>query len=170
VAHQAVGYERHLYSPEVGNWPDLRGAELPDSPRFMVAWCHGAAGIGLARLQALPHLDDAALGDEIQVALRTTLVGGFGGSHCLCHGDMGNLDLLLEAGRVLNDGKWRAHSERLVAMILGSIDRYGWACGGPNGVEMPGLMLGLAGIGYQMLRLAEPDRVPSLLTLAPPIQ
>jgi lantibiotic modifying enzyme len=31
-------------------------------------------------------------------------------------------------------------------------------------------MLGLAGIGYQMLRLAEPDRVPSVLVLAPPVQ
>jgi len=70
----------------------------------------------------------------------------------------------------LNDGEWRVQSERLATVILDCIDRYGWGCGGPNGVEMPGLMLGLAGIGYQMLRLAEPDRVPSVLTLAPPIQ
>jgi lantibiotic modifying enzyme len=55
-------------------------------------------------------------------------------------------------------------------MILDSIARHGWQCGGPQAVEMPGLMLGLAGIGYQMLRLAEPDRVPSVLVLAPPVQ
>jgi lantibiotic modifying enzyme len=29
-------------------------------------------------------------------------------------------------------------------------------------------MVGLSGIGYQLLRLAEPDRVPSVLLLAPP--
>ena len=36
-------------------------------------------------------------------------------------------------------------------------------------VTGPGLMTGIAGIGYQLLRLAEPGRVPSVLTLAPPI-
>ena len=53
-----------------------------------------------------------------------------------------------------------------IANILDSIDCEGWQCGGPQAVETPGLMLGLAGIGYQMLRLAEPDRVPSVLGLA----
>jgi lantibiotic modifying enzyme len=53
-------------------------------------------------------------------------------------------------------------------MVLDSIDRDGWQCGGPQSVEIPGLMLGIAGIGYQMLRLAEPDSVPSVLLLAPP--
>jgi lantibiotic modifying enzyme len=60
--------------------------------------------------------------------------------------------------------------DRLAGMVLDSIDRHGWQCAGPGGVEMPGLMLGLAGIGYQMLRLADPDRVPSVLLLAPPVQ
>jgi Lanthionine synthetase C-like protein len=36
------------------------------------------------------------------------------------------------------------------------------------GVESPGLMTGLAGIGYGLLRLAEPTRVPSVLVLTPP--
>jgi lantibiotic modifying enzyme len=40
--------------------------------------------------------------------------------------------------------------------------------GVPLGVETPGFMVGLAGIGYQLLRLARPDEVPSALLLAPP--
>ncbi|NJL57749.1 hypothetical protein HC928_23425 [bacterium] len=43
-----------------------------------------------------------------------------------------------------------------------------WACGTPTGVETPGLMMGLAGIGYQLLRLANPQSVPSILTLEVP--
>jgi type 2 lantibiotic biosynthesis protein LanM len=168
AARQAIEYERGLYSPEAQNWPDLRQGDS-DSPGFMVAWCHGAAGIGLARLRALPHLDDTKLDDEIRVALHTTLARGFGRTHCLCHGDMGNLDLLLEASRTLNEHRWRVQIDRLAAMILDSIDRHGWQCGGPRSVELPGLMLGLAGIGYEMLRLAEPDVVPSVLVLAPPV-
>jgi lantibiotic modifying enzyme len=35
----------------------------------------------------------------------------------------------------------------------------------PLGAETPGLMTGLAGIGYGLLRLAEPERVSSVLLL-----
>ena len=39
----------------------------------------------------------------------------------------------------------------------------------PLGVETPGLMTGLAGIGYGLLRLAAPERVPNVLGLAAPV-
>ncbi len=174
AAQLAMDYERSLYRSEAENWVDLRQTNLPgaktitESPRFSVAWCHGAPGIGLARLRARQHLTDQKLDDEINVALHTTLAQGFGQSHSLCHGDMGNLELLLEASRVLGEGRWRVKADGLAAAILDSIDRDGWRCGGPQAVEMPSLMLGLAGIGYQMLRLAEPDSVPSVLLLDPP--
>ncbi len=38
-----------------------------------------------------------------------------------------------------------------------------WRCATPLAVETPGLMTGLAGIGYQLLRLADPASVPSVL-------
>jgi beta-phosphoglucomutase-like phosphatase (HAD superfamily) len=37
-------------------------------------------------------------------------------------------------------------------------------CGLPLDVRSPGLMTGVAGIGYQLLRLAAAERVPSVLT------
>jgi lantibiotic modifying enzyme len=51
---------------------------------------------------------------------------------------------------------------------LDAIDAAGWLCGVPLGVETPGLMLGLAGIGYQLLRLANPQAIPAVLLLDPP--
>jgi lantibiotic modifying enzyme len=134
----------------------------------MTAWCHGAPGIGLARLRALQHLDDPEIRAEIDIALKTTLTQGFGGNHSLCHGDLGNLELLLQASQTLDVPQWRAEVERIAATILTSIDQQGWRCGVPLEVETPGLMTGLAGIGYGLLRLAEPMRVPSVLTLEPP--
>lgn len=134
----------------------------------MTAWCHGAPGIGLARLLSLQHLDDAAVREEIDTALKTTVAQGFGGNHSLCHGDLGNLELLLQASEILDDPKWRHQVNRIAAMILESIDRHGWLCGIPLGVESPGLMTGIAGIGYELLRLAEPTQVPSVLVLEPP--
>jgi type 2 lantibiotic biosynthesis protein LanM len=175
AALAAIAYERSLFSSETENWPDLRepailGQATNDGQtRFMTAWCHGAPGIGLARLRSLPHLDDAATRAEIATALKTTLAQGFGLNHSLCHGDLGNLELLLQASQVLDGPQWRPQVDRLAAMILESISQHGWLCGIPLGVESPGLMTGLAGIGYELLRLAEPTRVPSVLVLEPPL-
>ncbi|MEQ9672108.1 type 2 lanthipeptide synthetase LanM family protein [Coleofasciculus sp. G2-EDA-02] len=174
AAQDAIAYERSLFSSDVGNWPDLREFETtvlsgsPGQVNYMTAWCHGATGIGLARLRSMPHLEDTETRAEIDTALKTTLTQGFGMNHSLCHGDLGNLELLLQASLTLNDPQWQDHLNRLSAMILHSIDEYGWLCGVPLGVETPGLMTGLAGIGYQLLRLAQPEWVPSVLVLEPP--
>lgn len=174
AARAAMNYERTLYSPAARNWPDLRAVNTqPPSgdgktQPFMCAWCHGAAGIGLGRLNSLAHVDDAEIRAEIATALETTLAQGFGMNHSLCHGDLGNLELLQQAAGVLADPQLQARFESLSAGVLASIKNHGWLCGVPSGVETPGLMNGLAGIGYGLLRLAEPARVPSVLVLAPP--
>lgn len=170
----AIAYERSLFSPQEANWLDLREFETSESvtnsshKHFMTAWCNGAPGIGLARLQCLCHLDDGEIRTEIDTALKTTLSEGFGRNHSLCHGDLGNLELLLQASEILNEPQLRSQTNRRATMILDSISKHGWLCGNPLGVESPGLMTGLAGIGYGLLRLAEPQRVPSVLVLEPP--
>ncbi|MGB9181378.1 MAG: type 2 lanthipeptide synthetase LanM family protein [Pyrinomonadaceae bacterium] len=174
----AMAYERSLLSPEESNWPDFRildktAEEMTGKHDFMLAWCHGAPGIGLARLESLDQIDDSAIHLEINSALRATMNKGFGLNHCLCHGDLGNIELLLQARERLNDSEVSEVDDFInltTASIVESINRYGWICGVPMGIETPGLMSGLAGIGYGLLRLAEPARVPSLLTLAPPIK
>jgi type 2 lantibiotic biosynthesis protein LanM len=173
TALEALAYERALYAPEEQNWPDLRvfaadQSTLDVQPGFRAMWCHGAAGIGLGRLSSLGHLDDAASRAEIATALHTTAAHGFGESHALCHGDLGNLELLTQAGHVLGDTHWRREAWRMASAILASIERSSWVCGTSLAVESPGLMTGLAGIGYGLLRLAEPERVPSVLVLEPP--
>jgi type 2 lantibiotic biosynthesis protein LanM len=164
---KAILYERTLFREEPGNWADLRGGQTDAAPEesFMTAWCHGAPGIGLARLASLQYLDDAEVRKEIDTALKTTVREGFGTSHSLCHGDLGNVEVLLYASQVLNSRNWRECAYQFAGRTLSDIRRDGWLCGGPMGVEVPGLMTGLSGIGYQMLRLAYPDRVPSVLTL-----
>lgn len=170
AALKALEYERSLYAPAEANWPDLRArdGETPEhEPHFMCAWCHGAAGIALARLDSLRFLDDSTLREEAATAVATTLATGFGQGHCLCHGDFGNLEPLLLAAEVLGTPGLTDRIGHLAGGLLDSLLR-----GGPRfGVgkaEVPGLMLGLAGVGYGLLRLAEPRRVPAVLRLAPP--
>ena len=171
AALAALEYERSTFSEEKQNWPDFRDQELrgDQEPGYMTTWCHGASGVALGRLAALKYHADATMYKEIEVALQTTLAEGFGTNHSLCHGDLGNLDVLLVASQLLQEGRYQTQVERLSAEILDSIERIGWCTGIPLGVETPGLMTGIAGIGYELLRLAEPDRVPSVLLLAPPI-
>jgi type 2 lantibiotic biosynthesis protein LanM len=171
-----IAYERSLFSPEAKNWPDLRLADAtktnaPAEPaRFFNGWCHGAPGIGLARLRCLPHLDDALLRPEIESACSTTLAFGFGRNHTLCHGDLGNLELPFETGRAFPNSDVSGKVDALAAGILRSVESDGGLCGNATRLASPGLMTGLAGIGYGLLRLAEPTRVPSVLTLTPPPQ
>jgi lantibiotic modifying enzyme len=172
VALAAMEYERGLFLSDKQNWPDLRspeyGGPAKEKPSAMVAWCHGAPGIGLARLASLASIDDTAIRQEIKSALDTTLAHGFGMNHSLCHGDLGNLDVLLVASQVLDQAFYRSEVARLTAMVLESVERQGWSTGVPLGIETPGLLTGIAGIGYQLLRLAEPQLVPCVLLSAPP--
>jgi lantibiotic modifying enzyme len=173
AARDALGHERSQFMAAAANWPDLRTVALadrsPDQPLpCRTSWCHGAPGIGMARLATLAYHDDAEIRGEIEVATRTTLAQGFGDNHCVCHGDLGNVELLLLGGEVLGDAELTAQAYRHAAAILRDIHESGIRCGVPRHVETPGLFTGLAGIGYQLLRLADPARVPSILTLALP--
>jgi type 2 lantibiotic biosynthesis protein LanM len=167
AALEAIRYERSVFDPVQRNWPDFRlHAHGSWQSGFRVAWCHGAPGIALARLALLPHMDDPQIHAEIRAAVKTTLAHGFGFNHSLCHGDLGNAEVVLEAGRFLAESGWVEQARRRAAGVLESIRTGGWACATPRGTEAPGLMTGLAGIGYAFLRLAEPVRVPSVLNLS----
>jgi type 2 lantibiotic biosynthesis protein LanM len=171
AALEAMRYERATIDADRMNWPDFRiidGRSAGENPPVMWAWCHGAPGIGLVRLAALGvHLADD-VHEDLKLALESTARFGLGSNDSLCHGDLGNLDLLIEARALGYTGTWEqaldAHAARLVARLRAGR----WYCGIPGGLETPGLMMGLAGIGYGLLRLADPERVPSVLALEPP--
>jgi type 2 lantibiotic biosynthesis protein LanM len=176
VAKEAMIFEQSVFSIEKQNWPDFREINMKSTNivgnnldsnkvKFMTAWCHGATGIGLARILTLPYIDNITLRSEINSALQTTLRNGIGENHCLCHGSMGNIELLLTAGKALNSSGYEEKAYLLATQTLKNIKENGWICGLSLGVETPGLMTGIAGIGYEFLRLAEPVHLPSLLAL-----
>jgi type 2 lantibiotic biosynthesis protein LanM len=171
LARRGLAYERSLFVPERGNWKDLRApgsAPTGTEGHFMAMWCHGASGIALGRLLSLRHLDGPELREELATALETTLRGGFGGNHCLCHGDMGNLEVLHVAGQVLGEERWSRAALERAAAVLHQGREGGWRCGLPKGSESPGMLMGLAGIGHGLLRLSAPEHVPSVLSLQLP--
>ena len=122
----------------------------------------------MARLASLPYHDDEAIRDEIGAAIQTTLKEGFGRNHSLCHGDLGNLEVLLLANSYLQNTHLKEQTAAIQSILLENLQTQGLQSGVPLPVETPGLMLGLAGTGYALLRMADPGRVPSLLVLEPP--
>lgn len=170
TALEAIRYDRSLYNSKNCNWADLRCSQHKSS-EFSAAWCHGATGIGLSRLLYLPYIKDTLLQQEIETAVSTTVDVGMGRSHSLCHGDLGNSELFHVAGNVLGRPEWNrmAHAVGMNAIKeKQEIGKYKTGVG--RHIEIPGLFMGLSGIGYQLLRLAKPNQVPSVLTLEKPIK
>jgi type 2 lantibiotic biosynthesis protein LanM len=177
AAQEAFEYERSVFAPEMKNWPDFRvkqeeTAKKDESiePKFMNAWCHGAIGIGLSRLDLAPYPNDPAIEAEIEAALEATASYGLGLNHSLCHGALGGIELILEASRKRDPQRWLGRLQQISASVLAEVSIGNYRCGTPNQHEVPGLMTGLAGIGYGLLRLAAPDQVPSVLLLHPPVR
>ncbi|MGW2374091.1 type 2 lanthipeptide synthetase LanM [Kitasatospora sp. NPDC001683] len=165
LALAAVEYEHTLFDADAANWRDVREDDGPDAPSFSALWCHGAAGIALARTtlaELLPEQRELLLAER-DTALATVLREGFGHNSSLCHGDLGNLEALHLAG-----APWQPATHQQAHATLHTLDTTGWTCGLPHGVHSPSLMVGLAGIGHGLLRLAAPGTTPSVLLLEPP--
>lgn len=169
AAERGIAYERKWFDPQQQNWPDFR-SQMPGGNGHVcgLAWCHGAPGIGLARLRAYQLTGDETLRAEAEIALRTTWQAmnraTMQESFSLCHGLAGNAELFLMAAEVLRDPQWRAAAEMIGrrGAEMFAQPRNPWPCGVNGGGETPGLMLGLAGIGWFCLRLHD-ARVPSVL-------
>jgi lantibiotic modifying enzyme len=162
AALEAFRYERSCWNPAERNWPDFRGAE----PEYPVLWCHGAAGIGFSRLRAWQILDDRELLAEALSALATVREDiGSPENYSLCHGEMGNADLLIYASQVLADEAWLAPAQAAAEHGFERFERrrVPWPCGLAGANETPDLMLGLAGIGHFYLRMDDPARTPTVL-------
>lgn len=165
AAQEAIAYERGMFSPVAGNWPDLRASES-DAASFMCGWCSGAPGVGLARLGGLPALDSPEARQDVALALETTLAPGRLGVDHLCCGHAARAELALTAGLRLGRPALIERARQVAAGVLARArrdGRFSLVAGLPREVATPGLFQGTAGIGYTLLRLARPERVPSLL-------
>jgi type 2 lantibiotic biosynthesis protein LanM len=170
LAQEALRYETAYFDSAAGGWIDeSASAEEVGSqvPSAFFSWCHGAPGIALSRLgfRAAWQPEQAW---QVRKAVRATWRHGFGHGHSLCHGDLGNLDVLLEFALSEGDDKGLAEVRRWGLAIALEMAEHGFRTGIPSGSEVAGLLVGLAGMGYEMLRFADPQRVPSVLALAGP--
>jgi len=170
AARRGIAYEDSIYCEQQGNWPDYRdGGAAAAALAFATTWCHGAPGIGLARLGGLAGLDTASVRLDIDRAIATTRACALDGPDHLCCGNFGRIELLLEGSRRLGRPDLMVAARRAAAWAVRRAGRTGdYHLHTPMmpGVCAPSLFQGTAGIGYQLLRLSRPDLLPSVLLWA----
>ncbi|MDT0615230.1 type 2 lanthipeptide synthetase LanM family protein [Streptomyces lancefieldiae] len=153
-AHAAAG--RTLLGPapaDTGPEPDL-------------GWCSGLSGALLATVAGIgpgpTHVTAAADTRWDRLGADRPLSSDLS----LCHGELGALETLAAAAAHGLPGAADRLTHR-AGLVLGALDRYGPRCATPDTVPSPGLLTGLSGIGYALLRLGFPEAVPSVLLLDP---
>jgi lantibiotic modifying enzyme len=165
AALEGIEYERSAFSEAAGNWPDFRATESLPGGAIPVQWCHGATGIGLARIGSFGIVPAPDIKREIEIALQTTCDFGLQAVDHLCCGNMGRIEALLVGAHRLGRHDWQqaalSNASKVVARAArdGAYRLFGNL---PCSVTTPSFFRGTSGIGYQLLRLADPT-LPSVL-------
>ncbi|HEY7243596.1 MAG TPA: type 2 lanthipeptide synthetase LanM family protein [Xanthobacteraceae bacterium] len=162
AASECIAFENSSYDAAHGNWPDRRDAGEPAWP---CKWCHGAVGIGLARLGASKKggMESRLAAADIAKALAGAQRSWPGEVDTLCCGTLGNIEFFCEAGDMLGRSDLQElGSQRLIAVLRAaeSTGDYRWTVGGKQ--FNLGLFRGLAGIGYTCLRRVDAS-LPNVL-------
>ncbi|WP_339319383.1 type 2 lanthipeptide synthetase LanM family protein [Paenibacillus sp. FSL R10-2734] len=157
--HQTLAYERSLYTAEHGNWYSTESKE-----RLSYGWCHGAPGILLGRLlMKKAGYQDKRIDEEINIGINTTIARGFGYNPSLCHGDLGNLQILQYAAQTMQNVELGNRCLYTFQELFEQVLATRWNKGIFRGTESMSPLIGIAGFGYSLLKQYAPDNVPNLL-------
>jgi lantibiotic modifying enzyme len=160
TAKAAFAFEDSLFDATEQNWIDLRNL---GGPKTGCAWCHGAVGIGLARLDLDPQLTQETTRASLRAAAAVGWEFGLGWSHCACHGSVGMWELL-DRAIAAGEGPKDLTREQVLAAVVSSLEESGPSYGMLREAYVPGLMLGMAGVVYQLLMADPASELPSFLT------
>jgi type 2 lantibiotic biosynthesis protein LanM len=162
AASECIAFEDASYSAERNNWPDFRGDGEPGWP---CQWCHGAPGIGLARIAMMKHGRSGP--ERLSTDIRNALAGVERGwpvqVDTLCCGTLGNVEFICEAASALGRQDLRERASLRLAAVLEAARQngdYRWNSG--NRRFNLGLFRGLAGVGYTSLRQVD-STLPNVL-------
>lgn len=165
AAYQAFLYEEHFFDEDLQDWKDLRG-EVSEQEAIKsdkketwkerghgMAWCHGWAGILMARCLTVEYVTGEFrehLEESIRNFVKNKTEKGYSyksEKFCLCHGNCGNIvlysmDCMEKYGDQVKEKileEMRKTTERnIIKLSMQEFNNYG-------------LMAGITGIGYYFL-------------------
>ena len=161
AARKALRFDQSLFDEGEKAWRDNRN----EKNNFLHQWCHGSTGIGLGRIKAAKIGNVDTYDSEIHQAIKNTRE--YKTSDTLCHGNFGDTELLLQAAAHFNDdNSLKQARKKAYNVLLKKEERGSYLIDGPQaGIIQPSLFTGLTGIGMQLLRIYNPERVPSVMVL-----
>jgi type 2 lantibiotic biosynthesis protein LanM len=168
AAQFIVSIENNTFSKQTNNWPDVKFKHLPEN-QWACQWCHGASGIGLARIASLKHIRPSDIRAKVLQDVHNAVAGTLqrqlpGPLDSLCCGNLGNIVFLKEAGYLLkkNDLVALAHTHLSKIIDRSKLEGdYNWNSG--TSALNFSLFRGLSGLGYEMLRSRQELKLPNVL-------
>ena len=168
AAMDAFEYENFVYDEKEKNWPDFR-RELPNGEKsYMNAWCHGAAGIGHSRLELIKYDSNLPFKKDVDAVIENTLHHDILVADHICCGNLSLINFLFEAGSQLNNFELADQAKKRVFQMIGRArdadGNYNLFHDPTERIFNPGFFQGLSGIGYYLLRYANVEDYPNVLT------
>jgi lantibiotic modifying enzyme len=165
-ALEGFAFERTLYVSEQQGWLDPRSRQIIQRD----SWCDGAPGIALGRIGVIRSIDDPALQSDLENSLRITRSLPESADDRLCCGNFGRIDVLHTAGLLLDRLRLSQHARELALHTLRRSSGKTFLFPpqnqqSPDGRFYSSLFMGLAGVGYTLLRLRYPQMLPTVLML-----
>ena len=151
--------EDDFFSEKENNWLDLR----EKGEHCEMFWCHGAPGILLARSYEKKNKKYFSKYNQIMRDIEECIEKGKM-NDSMCHGNVGNLDILLAISGNIEDNALQKRVKNLSQKLAEKILKNGVEYGIPQMNGLVSFMLGLSGIGYGFLRCLD-SSLPCVLSL-----
>ncbi|VRR60153.1 Lacticin 481/lactococcin biosynthesis protein [Streptococcus pneumoniae] len=123
-----------------------------DEKQISYTWCHGSPGILLSKLLLLSsgyNFDN--LDNDIRLSIENTKAYRFGNNPTYCHGDLGNLEILNYASKLLHKKNLNNLCTNIYQELFDTVLVKEWDKKNLKSSNTYGLMVGLSGWGYSML-------------------
>lgn len=153
AAEAGMSFEKRIYSPTMHAWPDLRRGRKTDS--HMCGYCSGAPGIGINALNTRYACSDQVVKQALASVRQEELLE----KDILCCGNCSIIEFLLQAGYADEAN----HRMERVIRRAGKNGGFRYYSASLTQVFSPNLLFGAAGIGYELLRLFDPEGIEPVL-------
>lgn len=161
----SLNHDRSFFNKKISGWIDNR--EDFSTYNDPVSWCHGSSGIILGRLLMEEFYTDSSFKFEYEVAKKNIIKKGLHSNECVCHGSLGNMEILYALSTRLKDLDTKnSIFHYLNDLSIKIIDNIHVIRNGVEGnTEIIGLFTGITGTAYQLLRFYDWENTPSILCL-----
>lgn len=163
-AAQGIIFEQEYFDKLETKFKKRR--DLIDVSELKTSWCNGTSGIVLGRIGGISEYSNAKIQDEIAAGIDSVLKTNLHFVDHVCCGNFGRIETLLYYGHFNNNLRILGEVNNRTSILINKAhDRGGFLIHPkiPKKFTTPGFFQGLAGIGYQLLRIANPYEIPSIL-------